>query len=576
MIPTYLLPLANHLWQSSLFAAVAGLMALVLRKYQASLRYWLWLAASVKFLIPFSLLISLGTRLEWQAAPVMAPAAISSVVTGISQPFGLPAAAQLPSATPASSSQIPAVLLGIWLAGLAVGAFGWLRAWRRIRAAARGASPFRPDLLVVRKSVRVMVSPALVEPCVFGIFRPVLLLPEGIRDRLTPDQLRAILRHEICHVRRRDNLTAAIHLLVATLFWFYPLVLWIGKRLMDERENACDEEVLRILGKPEAYAEGILEVCRFGLESSPCAAGVTGSNLRRRIEAILKYRAALKLGPGRKLLLVLAATAALAAPLVTGVFCARPSRAQSQSTGADRPAFEVASIKSNRSGAANSGFRRFTGGELNATNITLKMLIAFAYDTPQDQILQGPGWLDSERYDVLAKPDRSSETGSQSPADRSMAMIRLRTQTLLADRFKLALHKETRQLPIFALVADRGGPKHLQAPKGSTPDLVTNGHHVSCQAASMEFFARTFLTGQVGRPVLDQTGIQGQFDFSMDWTPDETSPRRPGDNDAPGAPDPAGPSLFSALREQLGLKLEATKGPVEILVVDHAEKASEN
>jgi bla regulator protein blaR1 len=287
----------------------------------------------------------------------------------------------------------------------------------------------------------------------------------------------------------------------------------------------------------------------------------------------VKYRAVSGLRLGRKLLLAVASVAALGGPLLTGVLSVRSSRAQSQSGGGSAQSFEVASIKPNRSGARNSGFKRFTGGELDATNITVKMLIAFAYDTPQERILQGPAWLDSERYDILAKPDQ----GTDQPVDRSMGATKLRTQTLLADRFKLTLHKETRQLPVFRLLLDKGGPKHLLPPKGASPDLFTNGRHVTCQAASMEFFAKNFLTGQVGGPVFDDTGVKGNFDFSMDWSPSDSPPGRPGEpGDERSAPDPMGPSLFTALREQLGLKLEAGKGPVEVLVIAHAEKLSEN
>ena len=240
-------------------------------------------------------------------------------------------------------------------------------------------------------------------------------------------------------------------------------------------------------------------------------------------------------------------------------------------------AFEVTFIKVNRSGAMNSGFKRFTGGMLNATNITLKMLIAFAYDIPEDRVHGGPAWLDSERYDIIAKPDRSPEGGNGKAVDRSVSMIRRRTQGLLADRFQLAIRTETRQLPIFNLVVANGGPKNLQPPKGTIPDLINNGHKVTCQKASMEFFAKVFLTDQVGRPVVDKTGIQGDFDFTLEWTPDAAPPRTPAETVAErGAPDPLGPGLFTALPLQLGLKLETSKGPVEILLVDRAEKAKEN
>src|SRR5580704_13847301 len=138
-----------------------------------------------------------------------------------------------------------------------------------------------------------MSSPARFEPGIFGVFRPILLVPEGITDRLPPEQWRAIVAHELCHVRRRDNLTAAIHMAVEAIFWFHPLVWWIGKRLVDERERACDEAVLLASGDPESYAEGILNVCKFYLESPLlCVSGVTGSNLKNRIRAIMTQRVA--------------------------------------------------------------------------------------------------------------------------------------------------------------------------------------------------------------------------------------------------------------------------------------------
>jgi len=204
-------------------------------------------------------------------------------------------------------------------------------------------------------------------------------------------------------------------------------------------------------------------------------------------------------------------------------------------------------------------------------NITLKMLISFAYDIPADRILQGPSWLDSDGHEILAKPD--AEAGQ--PIDTSMRAIRIRTQLLLADRFKLALHKDTRQLTIFKLLVDKNGPKHLRAANGTAPDWVNNGHHVDCLAMTMELFAKGFLTEQMRLPVIDQTGIKGSFDFSMDWVPEERSPGPP-EGEPSAASDLSGPSILTALREQLGLKLEAGKGSVEVLIVDHAQKPSEN
>ncbi|MBS1855087.1 MAG: TIGR03435 family protein [Acidobacteria bacterium] len=569
-----MIPLANHLWQSTVFAATTGLLCFALRKHQASIRYWLWLAASVKFLVPLSLLIDLGSRIKALSVPSVAPTPLSSMVRDFSQPFTLPVPAPLLERVPNAPSPIPAVLFAIWICGSAASAFWWLCSWLRMRAAVRTASPLETDLPPGIEPVRVMKSSVLVEPCVFGIFDPVLLVPDGITEHLTHEQLETIFLHEICHVRRRDNLAAAVHMTMETLFWFYPLAYWIGRRLLNERESACDEEVLRIIPKPEAYARGILAVCRLGVRVAPvCAAGVAGSGLRKRIDSIMGRRVDIRLGLGRKLLVAAALAVAMVGPFLAGVLFVRAGSAQTQGAVAGVSPFGVASVRRNRSGERNSGFRRFVGGVLNARNITLKMLITFAYDLPEDRVLQGPAWLDSERYDVLAKPDQ----GGGQAVDQSMGAMRLRTQALLADRFKVILHKETRRLPIFRLLVDKDGPSHLQPAKGTAPDLFTNGHHVTCQAASMAFFARNFLTGQLGGPVLDETGIVGNFDFSLDWGPDDISPRRPPDGgELPAAPDPTGPSLFTALRQQLGLKVEAGKGPVEVLVIDHAEKASKN
>ena len=171
--------------------------------------------------------------------------------------------------------------------------------WRRVGSIVRGASPIDLGVPVITLS-----SPALLEPGVFGIFRPVLLLPAGILERLTSQQLQAIVAHELCHVRRRDNLAAALHMVVESIFWFHPLVWWIGSRLVDERERACDEEVLRQGSEPEVYAEGILNVCKFYVESPlSCVSGVTGSNLKKRIEAIMTHRIVRRMGFGRRLML---------------------------------------------------------------------------------------------------------------------------------------------------------------------------------------------------------------------------------------------------------------------------------
>jgi beta-lactamase regulating signal transducer with metallopeptidase domain len=315
MILAYMGPFANHLWQSTLFAIAVLLIVQTLRKNRAAVRHRLWLVASVKFLVPFSLLSEIGNRFHWET-PVTTPA-ISMFVSTISQPFS---AAGLSVVRPGTASaflsgRLLPVLIGVWVCGIAANLIWWFIRWRQVRQAMRLAAP-----LSLAWPFRVMQGPARFEPGVFGIFRPVLLLPEGISERLSPAQLQAVLAHELCHVRRRDNLAMALHLIVEALFWFHPLVWLIKVRLIEEQERACDEEVLRLGGDPQVYAESILKVCELYLTSPlVCVSGITGSNLKKRIEDIMKNRIALKLSLSRVLLLAIAATAVVAGPIVTGI-----------------------------------------------------------------------------------------------------------------------------------------------------------------------------------------------------------------------------------------------------------------
>ena len=186
-----------------------------------------------------------------------------------------------------STSIIPVIIWAIWATGFVVVVCSWWRRSRSIREALAAASPLDSAF-----PIKVMSSPAILGPGVFGIWRPVLLLPEGITNHLEPTaEMNAILAHELCHVRRRDNLATVSHMSVEALFWFHPLVWWLGARLMEERENACDEEVLRNGSEPEVYAEGILKICELYLESPlPCVSGFTGSDLKKRIEVIMSNR----------------------------------------------------------------------------------------------------------------------------------------------------------------------------------------------------------------------------------------------------------------------------------------------
>jgi len=169
----------------------------------------------------------------------------------------------------------------------------------------------------------------MLEPGVVGLLRPILLLPEGIVERLTPSQLEAVLGHELCHVRRHDNLSAAIHMIVEAVFWFHPLVWWIGARLVEERERACDEGVLRLGSEPRVYAQAILNVCKYYLESPlVCVSGITSSDLKKRIDKIMAHHFVQNLSLTKKFLLAIGGLAAVVAPIAIGLLNAPAGHAQ--------------------------------------------------------------------------------------------------------------------------------------------------------------------------------------------------------------------------------------------------------
>ncbi len=362
MIPQILTELENHLWQSTLFAVLAGLLTLALRGNRARVRHAVWLAASLKFVIPFAMLTWLGSQIEWRR-PAAAATNFAIVMDEVSQPFSaLGIVTPIPAATPSKANPLPRILLAIWAAGFLGIAVSWLIRWQRIRAIVRTGSPiqlalpgdfenapsrttrFQRAMRRLKPSRRhewpphalhpshllAISSPTLLEPGVFGVLRPILLLPEGIVDRLTPAQLQSVIEHELCHVRHRDNLIATIQMFIETVFWFHPLVWWIGKRMLAERERACDEAVLAMGSEPQVYAEAILNVCKLYVESPlVCVAGVTGAGLKQRIQAIVANRRASRLSRAKKFLLATAAVVALAIPIAIGIANAPTLRALS-------------------------------------------------------------------------------------------------------------------------------------------------------------------------------------------------------------------------------------------------------
>ena len=240
------------------------------------------------------------------------------------------------------------------------------------------------------------------------------------------------------------------------------------------------------------------------------------------------------------------------------------------------PSFEVASVKRNTDPVLTvSGVEPKAGGRLSAKAATLKQLIANAYHLRDQQISGGTAWMDSERYDIEASAGKAI---AWEPGLREML------QKLLADRFQLRVHMETRDRPVYEMTVAKGGPKLKRMQGECTPrsDGLCGGYAtrigiIAGQKASMAQLAEA-LSAILDRPVSDKTGVDGLFDdVKLEWVPDETQYQSWGaEAYKRAASDPSGASLFSAIQEQLGLKLTSAKGPVEFLVIDHAEKPTEN
>jgi uncharacterized protein (TIGR03435 family) len=597
MYQNWISALANHLWQSTVFVVAAWLLAFALRKNQASTRYWIWLSASLKFLMPLSLLIEAGRRIGTISALHGARPAVSQIVERVTQPF--PQTELVSIATAAApldhAGLWPVVAVSLWAAGVLILACIWALRWWQLHAALRDASPQALDVAVPALSSRT-----LLEPGIFGIVKPVLMLPEGITDRLTPAQLSSVLAHEMCHVRRRDNLTFAMHMAVETIFWFHPFVWWIRTRLIEERERACDEAVLQSGNEAEVYAEGILNVCKFYIESPlACVSGVTGSDLKKRIIRIMTHRFGEHLSPHRKLLLASIALAAFIGPVVLGlVKLPQASAQEQQSANAPRLSFEVATIKPNRA-SDNNRMVRITPGNFSVVGMPLKELIRFAYDLKSDaQLIGGPGWVNSDRFDIEAKEDETqTQALNKLPPPEMSKQVRMMLQSLLADRFGLKVSHTTRELPVYALVIAKGGPKLTPT---TTPPIVPPGDQPPGGDPAKKTFNRGIrmagngdLTGMAAttafladvlsrqpelgnRLVEDKTGLTGEYDWTLKWTPAPMDSSSSAEGAAPPAGDPSTPSLFTALQEQLGLKVEPQKDAVDILVIDHVEQPSPN
>jgi bla regulator protein BlaR1 len=430
--------LLDHLWQSTLFCAAVWLITLTLRHNGAAIRHQLWMLASLKFLVPFSALYAMGAMAGLpspvESQPTFMNAAREAVSPVMSPVITLRAA-------PEFAATLAYLVAAAWVAGAALLGLRWLRGWHAANSLTRATRP-APD-----SSPDVRVTDADVEPSVARVFHPVVLLPAALLRRLPTTQLRAVLAHEHEHIARNDNFKAHVHRLVETLFWFHPLVWWIGRRLLEERERACDEAVLERGHDPGEYAAGILAVCRHccgsaraGMRPGHAMSALSG-DLTARIRNILNAAPPVNIGVVKSAGLTASVVLALSAPLFAGVVDGGVHRRQVILHNARLLDDAVIHVSASSTPAG----RGYIGAESNAVivyNSSLRELVALAYDVRPAQITGGGEWLDDRRYDIRAVvPGIVNEPDEFDP----LAMRGL-VNELLATRFDLEIRVNNQPL----------------------------------------------------------------------------------------------------------------------------------
>ena len=486
--------------------------------------------------------------------------------------------------------------------------------WRRRRLRHDSASWSDREVFIrelsretgIRGTVAILLHEHVRAPATFGFIRPAIVLPIDAQEWSGTDLLHAMVR-ELEHVFRADWIVHLFARVVYALYWFHPFAWVTWRQLCLEAEHACDDAVLRGAERTQ-YAQQLVELARrlSADPVRPVLSMATRADLSARVLAVLDAgRPRGRVGALRAAVIVTTAVVVVTAiaPLraVAGVVhqsAASTAPGQSQA-GHEKPlAFEVASIKSNKSGDWRKGMGPAPGGRFTATNVTFRELVPFAYGLSQAtaniRVIGGPKWMDTDHFDVVARAQGMP----------SLQELSVMVRTMLAERFRLSAHTETKELPVYALVmAKRDGSFGPQLRRSEVSEAACAARRAAIQrnepvpplqpgapavcgtgrsrpgsvtavGFSLGWLADT-LGPFVGRVVLDRTGLTGLVNLGLEWTPDPMPQPRPDDPD-PLRIDPHGPSVYSALADQLGLKLESTKGPVSVLVIDRLEHPTED
>jgi bla regulator protein BlaR1 len=569
----------------TLIAAVVGLVLFAMRVKTASVRHAVW-ASVVVLMLLLPAWVTWGPR---ASIPVLSPDR-TPAVTFLPPPSPAGFAEATPRTSPVRQDRgyaLPDTVTAIYFLGF-------------------GVMLLRLFIGTIRANR--LTSASCVVPVTVGLLHPRIILPERSRD-WPQAQLDAVLAHEGEHIRRRDPLFQWLALLNRALFWFHPLAWWLERKLSGLAEEACDAAVIARGYDPKEYSKYLLDLAksvqRAGSRIDAVGMAMPGIGLTHRIRQILSGVPIPTISRPR-MACTFAMCGAAAAIFAAGTLV----HAQSAK---GELAFEVASIRPsspNPGGGPPGGKNKQGGGgllqgldhqRLNLRSTTLGLMVqAFRLKSCGPggfrgcvMVSGGPNWIQNDSYDLQAKlPDKVPSYTMAQLRDGDAPEISMMLQSLLADRFNLKYHRETRQLPVYVLTQIRKSPKLEPAkhemrqqkdgstvmdrsliwtfPRGANGQINFNQSTIQMIVKNRTIQDLTdTLSGAMDRPVLNRTGLTGEFDITLQYDRDI-------DPDIDDFGSTFGPSMMKTFERELGLKFEGTKGPVEVLVIDHIERPSEN
>jgi uncharacterized protein (TIGR03435 family) len=521
--------------------------------------------------------------------------------------------ARMALAAPQQSStfSLSVLLLTGWIVGTAVFLVPVMTALWQIRSLRRSGLPWLDGQSIaetlaldagIHRRVEVLLHEALPGPITCGVLGPAIVLPREAESWAREDLSRAIV-HELEHVRRGDSATRCLARTACALYWFHPLAWIAWRKLVLEAERSCDDAVLR-RSEATAYADQLVGLAKRlpSAQRSPLLAMASRSDLSARVGSLLDGRQ--RRGRVGAFSLAMACAGAVLLVIVMS-----PLTIVAAPQAEPRPAFEVASVKSIDPATLtrdHQGHQFDAARYVDRTDLlqfivqayvpggTCTVKAALGEDCP---LIAGalPAWVKKDKFEIQGKlPDGSSNFTPAQIRQGKMTPVNLMLQGLLEDRFHLKVHRETRDLPVFALAVGKSGLKLKRTPPGGEQIKTAAGilverhglegmlsvpsqsgsprYRLHFQASSMQEVANS-LAPYFDRPVLDRTGLQGDYDFDVIYDEDQDAPNVGG---VPFNPYKATAPALSIALEEIGLKLESTKAAVEVLVVDHVEKPAEN